>query len=82
MFDFDLRITLWYSGNNLIGNTNDGCLDIASIVRFELSPFSDILVNFMVWDPNLKVFSGKFLKAQDLGTSAVGRSVIMNNSKL
>ena len=58
----------------MIGNTNDGCLDIASIVRFELSPFSDILVNFTVWDPNLKVYSGKFLKAQGLGTSAVGRS--------
>ena len=64
----------------MIGNTNDGCLDIASIVRFELiSPFSDILVTFTVWDPNLKVFSGKFLKAQGLGTSAVGRSDICSN---
>ncbi len=58
----------------MIGNANDGCLDIASIVRFELSPFSDILVNLTVWDPNLKVFSGKFLKPHGLGTSAVGRS--------
>ena len=58
----------------MIGNANDGCLDIASIVRFELSPFSDILVNVTVWDPNLKVFSGKFLKAQGLGNSAIGRS--------
>ena len=56
---------LW--GDNLIGNANDGCLDIASIVRFELSPFSDILVTLTVWDPNLKVFSGKFLKPQGLG---------------
>ena len=28
----------------------------------------------MVWDPNLQDFSGKFLKPQGLGTSAVGRS--------
>ncbi len=62
----------------MIGNVNDGCLDIAGIVRFELSPFLDILVNLMVWDPNLKVFSGKFLKPQGLRTSAVGRSAIYN----
>ncbi len=62
----------------MIGNTNDGCVDIASIVRFELSPFSDILVNFTVWNPNLKVFPGKLLKAQGLGTSAVGRSVTVH----
>ncbi len=47
---------------------------LPSVVRFELSPFSDILVNLTVWDPNLKVFSGKFLKPQGLGTSAGGRS--------
>ena len=58
----------------MIGNANDGCLDITSIVRFELSPFSDILVTLTVWDPNLKFSSGKFLKPEGLGTSAVGRS--------
>ena len=58
----------------MIGNTNDGCLDIASIVRFELSPFSVVLVNLTVWAQISRAFSGKFLKPQGLGTSAVGRS--------
>ena len=66
----------------MIGNANDGCLDIASIVRFELSPFSDILVTLTVWDPNLKVFSGKFLKPQGLGTSVVGRPVNMKYKQI
>ena len=39
-----------------VSTANDSCLDIASIVTFELSPFSDILVNLTVLDPNLKFF--------------------------
>ena len=72
MFAFDSKNNTKVLGSdNLISDTNSGCSHIATILRFELSPLSDILVNLTVWDTNLKGFCGKLLTPQGFGASAV-----------